>query len=416
MTKKILLAVAALFALSSCGDVDFQALTNGEGILSFAGFRLETDEDIDVQLKSAVSGDYRITLVDADGHPCLETTYGEILAGPTDIKLQAGTYVLEVLSSAALPTAVFESPVYGASQNVQINAKETTQLGAVTCRLQQCKVTVDYDEELLALVTGPCSCSVEVTAGAPLTYALSYENGVSAYDHRAGYFAVRGDNVTTMTVVFSGQMEGKTQKMKKVFSNVKAAQWRQVHFIKKASTEGNSTIDITVDGYVDDAELSAMIDIPAAPVIGEDPLAPKGDGGITLEYAPDCTMFGGSLDIVVPTMEEGAMDMRLIATVPGGLKKLQVHIDSTSGTFLSAVDTAGGPDLDLVHPSETSAVIFQVVPFPHGDALLGQTSVLFDLSAAQSAILAFPGKHTFTMSLSDQNGCRKEIAVSMTVR
>jgi hypothetical protein len=60
-------------------------------------------------------------------------------------------------------------------------------------------------------------------------------------------------------------------------------------------------------------------------------------------------------------------------------------------------------------------VIFKAVPFPHGAELVGQTEVLFDLSAAQGAIYDYPGVHKFTMSIVDTKGARNSIPVTMIV-
>jgi hypothetical protein len=60
-------------------------------------------------------------------------------------------------------------------------------------------------------------------------------------------------------------------------------------------------------------------------------------------------------------------------------------------------------------------VIFTVVSFPHGSQLLGMKEVAFDLSNAQSAIVQYKGRHTFTMNIVDQTGCRNSIVVVMVV-
>ena len=80
-----------------------------------------------------------------------------------------------------------------------------------------------------------------------------------------------------------------------------------------------------------------------------------------------------------------------------------------------AVDAAQARNLNLISPLPENAVIFTVVPFPHGEELLNQTEVLFDLSAAQDAIVHYKGTHTFTMLIVDNEGCRKETSVVMVV-
>ena len=120
-------------------------------------------------------------------------------------------------------------------------------------------------------------------------------------------------------------------------------------------------------------------------------------------------------NMVIVPVQTRVMSIKLKATVPGKVKKFTVDIASDNANFLSAVDLADARHIDLISPSEQNAVIFDVVPFPHGEDLLGQTEILFDLSNAQEAILMFQGRHTFTMTITDAEGCSNTIPVTMIV-
>lgn len=413
---RIILAAAALVCAVSCNE-DFrrhEEITTG--ILSFANFTIHSGLDVEVVSKSTTeaSGDYIINVYDADAELVRSVTYAEVKQSGYGIELSAGNYSLEVLSGT-LQICAFDAPVYGATTDFSIVAGEKTELGDITCKILQCAATVDYDDALKEIMTGDGKASVEVTSGYPLAYNLLYNGGNIIREERIGYFSLES-GATTMVVTFSGKVNGSTQKMTKVISGIKAGELRQIRFIKKVNAEGDATIDITVNGYVEDADLLAYIAAPQLDIIGEDPEAPKGDGDIRLLFEPDCTMFDDLSNIVVPTLEQGAMDLRLIIMAPGGIKKLGVVIESTNSAFLGAVQAAGGPELDLVNPSAESEVIFQVVPFPHGSDLLGATEVHLDLSAAQAPILGFAGSHTFTMKVTDNNNCRNEVAVTMIVQ
>ncbi|MBO4447554.1 MAG: DUF4493 domain-containing protein, partial [Bacteroidales bacterium] len=358
------------------------------------------------------SGDYIINIYDEDDNLVTSTTYATVKQSDYGIELLAGDYRLEVISGE-LPIAAFDTPVYGADALFNIIAGQKTDLESVICTILQCAATVDYDDALKEIMTGDGVAKVEVTSGYPLSYAVNYNGGNVSCDQRTGYFSMASGS-NTMIVSFSGKVNGSTQKMTKYISGVKVGELRKIIFIKKVNAEGEATVDVTINGYVEDAELQAFVAAPQLDVIGEDPDAPKGDGGITLAFEPDCTMFSDLDNIVVPT--SGTMDLRLVISCPGGIKKMGVVISSTSAAFLGAVEAAGGPELDLVNPSAESEVIFQVVPFPHGTDLLGATEVHLDLSAAQGPILGFSGTHTFTMKLTDNDNCRKEVAVTMIVQ
>ncbi len=275
----------------------------------------------------------------------------------------------------------------------------------------QCKVTVAYSDEFLATVTGAGSTQVSVKSGYPLEYAL---NADLSYEQSAGYFAVEG---STMEVVFSGSINGKTAKMTKIFTGIAARQWHQVKFIQKTNEEGDATFDIVINDLVSDESLNNDI-TGEEDIIGEDPDAPKGDGGITLAFDYDSGCDTELTDLsaiqIVPVATRD-MSIKLKATVPDGVKKFTVDIASTSTSFTAAVQAADALSLDLIHPSDANAIIFEVVPFPHGEDLLGQTEIAFDLSAAQDAIILYSGTHTFTMKITDQNGCSNSIPVVMIV-
>lgn len=407
----LLTAAAALVSAASCQKSPVQA--KEYGYLSFGEFSLGLDETVETRA-TAANENYVVIITDADGNEVVNTTYGalETAGGDYQITLTVGNYTLDARSTKSVPTAAFEQPVYGVSTDFSITAGETTVIGELVCTLLQCKVTVAYSDEFLASVTGEGKTSVEVTAGSPLDFTL---NANGTYDQSAGYFAVNGN---TMEVVFGGNIDGKYQKMTKTFTNIAAKQWRQIKFVKKVNEQGNAVFDIVINDLVSDETLNNSIVADNELIIGEDPDAPKGDGGITLEfdYEAGCDAELTDLNniLIVPVAERD-MAIKFKATVPDGVKKFTVDITSDNSSFMGAVAEAKATHLDLINPLEENTIIFQVVPFPHGEELLGETEVAFDLSNAQDAIIAFPGTHNFTMTIMDNNGCKKEIPVTMIV-
>ena len=412
MKKNIIIAFAsaALVLFASCQKTPISAV-QGVGTLSFSEFTLGLDETVETKAVAA-SGNYTITIIDSEGNEVEKKTYDEVKNNDYKLTLTAGSYTLVASSSAdEVPLAAFEQPVYGVSKEFTIAAGMTTSIGELVCTLQQCKVTVSYSDDFLKMVTGQCSTKVTVDPEQPLEYAL---NADKTYEQSAGYFAVTG---STMTVVFKGDIEGSSKSMTKVFSNIAPKQWRQIKFIPKVDEEGNATFDIVIQDLISDATLNNAVD-PKEEIIGEDPDAPKGDGGITLapDYEAGCDAEITDLEniLIVPVATRD-MAIRFRATVPNGVKKFNVLIDSDNESFLSAVDAANARELDLINPLPENGIIFDVVPFPHGQELLGQTDIAFNLDAAQDAITIYSGRHTFKMIIVDQTGCKNEIPVVMVV-
>lgn len=411
--KKILLFTlsAAMMLLASC-EKSYVNKEKENGFLSFGELVIGVDET--VATKADPAGDnYSVVVYDAEGNDVVNMTYAQVKANSGMISLPAGTYTLVAQSLAGdVPASSWENPIYGTSDEFSIAAGEVTSIGELVCTLLQCKVTVSYNDEFLDAVTGECNTKVELTAGYPLEYKLGADK---RYDQSAGYFAVNG---STMTVTFSGNIDGKSAKMTKVFTGIAAKQWRQVKFIQKKNEEGQATFDIVIQDLVSDETLNNNIDADEE-IIGEDPDKPKGDGGITLEfdYESGCDQELADLsNVEIVPVETRVMSIKLKATVPGTVKKFTVDIASDNEGFLSAVDLADARHIDLINPTEQNGVIFDVVPFPHGEELLGQTEILFDLSNAQEPILMFKGMHTFTMTITDAQGCSNTIPVTMIVK
>ena len=412
MKKNIIIAIAsaAMVLFASCQKTPISA-EKGFGYLSFSEFTLGLDETVETKA-TAASGNYTITIFDADGNEEMRKTYEEVKNNDNKLSIPAGSYTLVASSSSdEVPAAAFEQPVYGVSKEFTIEAGMTTPIGELVCTLQQCKVTVSYSDDFLKMVTGPCSTKVTVDPEMPLEYVL---NADKTYEQSAGYFAVTG---STMIVVFKGNINGNSAAQTLSITNIAPKQWRQIKFIPKVDEEGNATFDIVIQDLISDATLNNAVD-PEEEIIGEDPDAPKGDGGITLapDYENGCDEEITDLEniLIVPVATRD-MAIRFRATVPNGVKKFNVLIDSDNEAFLAAVDAAKARELDLINPSEDNEVIFNVVPFPHGQELVGQTDIAFNLDAAQDAITIYSGRHTFKMVIVDQTGCKNEIPVVMVV-
>ncbi|MBR5836865.1 MAG: DUF4493 domain-containing protein [Bacteroidales bacterium] len=410
--KKIIILIAAAAALMLSASCQKSPVSIKEdGYLSFGGFILEVDETV-ITKAEAAGDNYSISIYDADEDLVLTRSYAEVVNNNGMLSLPAGHYKLVAASSAGeVPYAAFENPIYGVTHEFDIAAGAVTEIGELVCTLVQCKVTVSYSDEFLASVTGTGKTSVEVKAGYPLDFQLDADG---TYDRSAGYFAVDGN---TMTVVFQGNIDGKNAKMTKTFTGIAARQWRQIRFVQKKNEQGQATFDIEIQDLISDSTLNNVVD-GEEPVIGEDPDAPKGDGGITLlpDYEAGCDASITDLTnmVILPTSQK-TMSIKLRATIPGGIKKFNVQITTTNNAFAAAVAAASATDLDLISPLPENDVIFKVVPFPHGSELVGKTDVAFDLSAAQGPITAYKGSHTFIMTIVDQEGCRKQIPVTMVV-
>lgn len=409
MKKISIILIGAAALLASCSKDAFNYGNKKTGTLSFSEMALEVSEEVNSVTKAEAAGDeYVISVYDAASTLVSQKTWDEVRTTQS-MQLPAGDYTLTVRSSSSsVPEAKFNSPIYGASSTFSIVAGQTTSVGSITCTLLQAVVTVSYNDAFLETVTGDGKTTVELTSGYPLEYTLSYSDAGAQYDRRLGYFAVNSESAT-LSVTFKGSIDGKSQKMATSISGVKARDWHVITFLKKVDADGNASFAVEIDGLVEDVELENDIDAQEDGD-GEDPNAPQGDGGI--ELVSTCS-YDITSEIVVPAT--GTFPLTMTAKIPNGARKFTVDIASTNADFIASVQTVGGTTLDLINPSEAALGVFDIVPFPHGSELAGKTEIDFDLSGAQTPLLAFPGTHTFTMNVVDAKGCKKSIPISLKV-
>jgi len=409
MKKISIILIGAAALLASCSKDAFNYGNKKTGTLSFSEMALEVSEEVNSVTKAEAAGDeYVISVYDAASTLVSQKTWDEVRTTQS-MQLPAGDYTLTVRSSSSsVPEAKFNSPIYGASSTFSIVAGQTTSVGSITCTLLQAVVTVSYNDAFLETVTGDGKTTVELTSGYPLEYTLSYSDAGAQYDRRLGYFAVNSESAT-LSVTFKGSIDGKSQKMATSISGVKARDWHVITFLKKVDADGNASFAAEIDGLVEDVELENDIDAQEDGD-GEDPNAPQGDGGI--ELVSTCS-YDITSEIVVPAT--GTFPLTMTAKIPNGARKFTVDIASTNADFIASVQTVGGTTLDLINPSEAALGVFDIVPFPHGSELAGKTEIDFDLSGAQTPLLAFPGTHTFTMNVVDAKGCKKSIPISLKV-
>lgn len=415
MKRIYLIFFAAACILSSCDKQNNQS-DNKYGTLVISG--IESDMSVIPQSKAAASASdgYVLEIYNGGNDQLVcKTTYAELKQNQNRVKLLGGDYRLEVSSiDGDVPAAAFEAPVYVAQKAFTIVPNKDTELGEVVCTLGQVKVTVDYNEEFLNSVTGDGIATVEVTSGFPLEYGLTFneEDGSVLYNKSAGYFAVKNGNQNTMVVTYKGSVDGKIGKMTKLFTNIKAQEYHRIVLVKTVDPEGQASFQISIDGFIEDVELGNDI-LAMDSILGDDPDVPAGDGGI--ELVSTCS-YDISAPITVPVLPNPFV-FTLKALVPEKVKNFRVEIGSDNPDFVNSVLTmTGSTTLDLVNPSEGAKVVFtELLPFPYGDKVKGKSEIDFDLSDAQTPILAFPGSHTFVMKVADEKGHSKEIQVVLVV-
>ena len=397
-------ALALSIGLVSCerDKIGYGDKENATGTLSFMQFDVETSTEIDIISRAATSATYNyvIRIFDANGDQVGDDyIYGQM---PESIVLTTGSYSMSVQSQSNIPAAEFEAPVYGATvNNIVIEEDQTTNVGVITCKLINIKVSVAYNEAMQAVMGDDCQAIVEIGNG-----TLTFAKGES----QCGYFAAP-EVSNAMTVKFSGTVDGNYATMTRAFTDVKAGQWRKINFIMTVNEEGDATFDVVVEDWCDEKELGNNIDV-SEEVIGPDPDA--GEGEEENPDAPKVIYKGGSVPSSAIVITDG-MELGFTISAPKGIAGLSVDIASDNADFNNDVLSMGISPIDLVNPSEAQISICNMFGLPYGESLVGQTETAFDLSGAVTPLLGFPGTHSFTLTITDAEGNTTSTTIKMKV-
>ncbi|MBQ3255572.1 MAG: DUF4493 domain-containing protein [Rikenellaceae bacterium] len=397
-------ALALTIGLVGCerDKIGYGDKEGATGTLSFMKFDVKTSTDIEIISRAATSATYNyvIRIFDANGDQVgADYIYGQM---PESIVLTTGTYSMKIQSQSQIPSAEFEAPVYGATvENIVIEEDKTTDVGVITCKLINIKVSVGYNEAMWAVLGDDANVLVEIGDG-----ALDFAKGES----QNGYFAAP-EVSNAMTVKFAGTVDGNYATMTRAFTDVKAGQWRKINFIMTVNEEGDATFDVVVEDWCDEKELANNIEV-SEEVIGPDPDA--GEGEEENPDAPKVIYKGGSVPTSPIVITDG-MELGFTISAPKGIAGLSVDIASDNADFNNDVLSMGISPIDLVNPSEAQISICDMFGLPYGANLVGQTETAFDLSGAVTPLLGFPGTHSFTLTITDAEGNSTSTTIKMKV-
>lgn len=313
---KRLFYVAALAALTfaSCEKDTFQPAQptqpeeSGYGTLLLGDASISVSTETDIKTSRATEGstydNYCIWVTRTDVTPEVEvdldkantsathTTYGSVKEN--GISLPAGTYTLKVQSSALIPNAAFEAPVYTAEETgIVIEAGKTNNKlvnNPIVCKLNdQVKVSVDYNDLFVEHIAGPGKATVSINTNQSLEYPITYESSTNkvSWEKNNGFFKVAPYPATTSMEIAvnvpmrvkeegSSKYETKNQKMTATVTGVEACQWRQIEFQMQVEKNGTASFSVKIGDL--DADVPLMVDTTTSEdqILGEDPLAPKG--------------------------------------------------------------------------------------------------------------------------------------------
>lgn len=405
--------MAVLFTFSACHSEKMETgTTDVTGQLSLASMKMEVDLKVDTVYPQSRAGvdvsNFLLTIKNSQGEQVEQYTYSEM---PEIISLPVGTYTV-VASSAEAATNGFDVPFYtGSTEQFTIKENELTEVFALTCRLANVMISVEYDEELRKLMGEDVVTTVKIG---------DHSLDIPSSETRKAYL-IAPASAGSMDITLKGTIDGESVTEVARKDNVQAGQYHIIKNVLSLVNDGNNkvggnvNIAINIDSSMTSSDETVGVNPGEEPGIddfptdgGEEPGDGDGDGegGITSDISITGKDLGGSpFDIDQTQTITGATTLIVGIEAPAGIQNLKVTISSDNEEFRAIGEGLG--EFDLAHSdsmNEDAQAMLPILGLPIDDAVLNQTNLDFNISKFTSMLAGFEGTHTFKITVTDNQG------------
>ena len=412
--------MAVLFTFSACHSEKMETgATDVTGQLSLASMKMEVDLKVGTvaypQSRAGVDvSNFLLTIKNSQGEQVEQYTYSEM---PEIISLPVGTYTV-VASSAEAATNGFDVPFYtGSTEQFTIKENELTEVSALTCRLANVMISVEYDEELRKLMGEDVVTNVKIGDNSL---------DIPSSETRKAYL-IAPASAGSMDITLKGTIDGESVTEVKRVDNVQAGQYNIIKYVlnsvddgTNSNVGGNLNIAINIDSSMTSSDETVGVNPGEEPGIddfptdgGEEPGDGDGDsdgdgeGGITSDINITGKKLGdSSFDIDQTQTITGATTLIVGIEAPAGIQNLKVKITSAGNDDFNGIGEGLG-EFDLAHSdsmNENAQAMIPVLGLPIDDAVLNQTNLDFNISKFTSMLSGFKGTHTFKITVTDNQG------------
>ena len=393
--KKILYSFFIIFlsvAMISCHN---EKLDTGEpattGTIDLSTLIVNCDYSTEV-LRSVDVSDFIISIYDNNTQtPLAQWKYSDM---PEVYTAEAGSYIIKA-ESGELKNADWDAPYYAAQKDFVVEVNKITAIGDVVCKLSNVKVTIEYSQELLAMMGDDCKVNVSLGKGM-LDFVKS--------EPRAGYFAADGEN-NRLYAYFTGTVDGFVDTTYREIDNVKPGEWRILRYsLKQNDTpyveNGSFSAGLVVDVTCSVVEHNVMVDVSED--IMEDPEGGNDDPGDDPKPSEGPVITSQAFDIKEPQIITDGLV--IIVDVNSEIPLAGFVVDIVSETLtaeeLEAVNLSS--HLDLAYPGDLRPQL-EGLGFPVGENVLGKNYISFDITQFAGLLAALGnGTHQFVMTATDE--------------
>lgn len=387
----ILLVV--LIALTACHSekVSFQMDTFGQLKLSSMQVTADTEPLVTASRVSADINDYLITVYAANGEKLQEWKYAEM---PEIFTLKTGTYKL-VAHAPEVTGAAFDTPYCASAENsFEIRQDEITEIGEVKCTLHNVKVTVKYEDKLMALLGDDVKVTVKVGEE-----KLEYTKD----ETKSGFFHGKAGN-NVVDVVFQGSVEGEPVSITRSYAEIALGTELIVTYKYKESVTG---IDPGTGGSFHAPGISVDEKLIAVNETGA--VLPEEDE--ILDFGKPA-IEGDGFDLSQPVTN---LNQKVVVNLmaPDGIAHVKVEIASENETFAGVIQEMFGGPFDLADPGALEEKLKEL-GLPVSEQVINQQLVKFDVSQFMPLLKGdFAGIHRFIIEVVDNNN--SSVKATLTV-
>lgn len=425
--------MVVLFTFSACHSEKMETgTTDVTGQLSLASMKMEVDLKVDTVYPQSRAGvdvsNFLLTIKNSQGEQVEQYTYSEM---PEIISLPVGTYTV-VASSAEAATNGFDVPFYtGSTEQFTIKENELTEVSALTCRLANVMISVEYDEELRKLMGKDVVTTVTIKEKTQ-DMIKEYSLDIPSSETRKAYL-IAPASAGSMDITLKGTIDGESvTEVKRVDNNVQAGQYNIIKYVLNSVDDGtnsngggNLNIAINIDSSMTSSDETVGVNPGEEPGIddfptdgGEEPGDGDGDGGDESGSEQNMPTIEGTSFNKVPfdidndrLTISGAAELQVTIGAPNGIANLFVEIISET---LDVSEVGLPKSFDLAYPGENSDAL-SGLGFPVGDKVIGQTEVLFDISNFTILLPTFKGNHDFKIRVVDSKGLEETKTLKLKV-
>ena len=260
-------------------------------------------------------------------------------------------------------------------------------------------VSVSYNDYMLSLMDDDCKVTVTIGKG---------EMVFGKDESRIAYFKAELEE-NTMTVEFSGTIDGEYYAETNVFDGVKAGQHQMLKYSLKENPQpdtpqGEANFKFSIDLTCNVLDVNKNIDITEDLIPDPDQEQKPGED----KGAPTIEWVGGILDQTYKLTTTDTTQVKIPITIdaPNGIAEFTVDIISTASAFSkeSLQDLGLDTHLDFVNPGDMKSGL-ESLGFKTGDDIVGQTNLTFNITTfGPMFVVANNEEVNFKLSISDAMG------------